>query len=461
MSTTAKTEIDKPFFYKKLVRLGLPITLSQLLTSLLAFIDTLMVSGLGDNAIAAVGIGASFFFLMFMINFGLISGLSIFFAQFWGTKDIESIHKTFIISIIVSFFVALTFFIMGHFFSDFIISLYNNSDDLVSTAYIQEYGVKYLKIASFSYFFTSFSFVIYMLMRSVEKVIFPQLVSIVMVLTNTILNYLLIHGNFGFPALGIEGAAIATLISSILAAVILVIFLLTTKQEVYRIKFSTYKTITRDFIKKLLKKALPVGLNETLWGLGMTMYLIAFSYTSVNALPSYIIANQIIGMFWVINTGVSSACAIMLGNKLGEGEIEIAKAWGKRFVFLSFGFGLILGIILFFTSSLIPNLFQNASLDVRNNATLILMAFSFYMPIKFTNAMHIVGTLRSGGDTVFAFLAEVVVLWGIGVPLAFILSIYTDLPLYIIVAIVNVEELIKFVLVNVRFFTFKWAKNLT
>ena len=172
MTATLQTEFDKPHFYKKVIRLGLPITLSQLFTSLLAFIDTVMVSGLGDNAVAAVGIGANFFFLMFMINFGLISGLSIFFAQFWGTKDIKSIHKTFIISVIASSIVAFVFFIMGHFFSDFIISLYNNSDDLVNTVFIKEFGAKYIKIASFSYFFTSFALVINMLMIVLKSMVF-------------------------------------------------------------------------------------------------------------------------------------------------------------------------------------------------------------------------------------------------------------------------------------------------
>lgn len=461
MDPIFQEETSRSFFYKKVIRLGLPITLSQLLTSLLAFIDTIMVSTLGDNAVASVGIGANFFFLMIMINFGLVSGLAIFFAQFWGTKDIKSIHKTFIISVFASSIIIAIFFIIGHFFGSTVMEFYLNSDEVANELLVKEMGVKYLRIASFGYFFTTMSFIINMLMRSVEKVIFPQIVSIIVVALNTFLNYVLINGAWGFPELGIEGAATATVISSIVGFLILVGFMITTKQDVYRINFKLYKEITKDFVSKLLKKATPVLLNETFWGLGMTMYIVAFGFISVDAIASYQIANQVMGMVWVVNAGVSSAAAIMLGNKLGEGKIEIAKNWGKRFVKLTFVFGVLLGIVMFFISPLIPQLFGDISSTVKDNVRLLLIVFSFYVPIKFSNALHIVGTLRSGGDTVFAFLMEVVALWSIGVPLAFILSIFTDLNIYWIVAIINVEEILKFFLVNYRFFTFKWAKNLT
>ena len=461
MNDVLELESSTKYFYKKVIQLGLPITLSQLLTSLLAFIDTLMVSNLGDNAVGAVSIGANFYFLSIMINFGLVSGLAIYFAQYWGNKDIKSIHKTFIVAFISSMMVTLVFFVFGHFFSDMIIGLYNNSDDPLNTPIIQDLGVKYIRIASFSYIMTAISFVVSMLMRSVEKVIFPQVVTALVVALNTLLNYLLINGNWGFPSMGIEGAATATVISSTIGAVIFISYLIFTKKEVLHIKISACKDITRDFVGMLLKKALPVAINEMFWGLGMTMYLIAFSYIGVEALTSYPVANQIMGFFWVLNAGISSAAAIMLGNKLGEGKFDIAKNWGNRFVKLSFFAGIILGAILFFTSPYIPYMFTNISQGAKESIAVILMIYSFYIPIKFTNALHIIGTLRSGGDTIFALFAEVGVLWTVGVPLAFILSLFTELPLPIIVAIVNLEEVVKFILVNKRFLTYKWARNLT
>jgi putative MATE family efflux protein len=452
---------EKRAFYKRVIHIGLPITLAQLLTSLLAFIDTIMVSSLGDNAISAVGIGANFYFLAFMINFGLISGLSIFFAQFWGNKNTKNVQKTFIVTIFASILLTTVFVVFGKFFPDFIVGLYNHIENPVNHQQVQEMGVNYIRIASIGYYFTAMSFVVIMLMRSMERVIFPQLVTFFTVILNTCLNYILINGAFGFPQMGIEGAATATVISSFTGMSILVLSVVFSKEEIFKIPLSLLKEIDLSFLKKLFSKALPVMFNETLWGLGMTSYLIAFTYINDNALATYHIANLIIGMFWVVNAGISSACAIMLGNKLGEEDIETAKLYGRRFVKLSFLFGVIMGVILFVLSPYIPLLFKDASSTVQHDATLILIVFAFYQPIKFTNAIHIIGTLRSGGDTKFALFAEVGALWGIGIPLAFILSIYTDLDIYVIVAIVNVEELIKFIFVNLRFRTYKWANNLT
>ena len=314
------------------------------MTSLLGVIDTKMVSGLGDVAVAAVGVSTNFAFLLIMISFGFLSGLSIFVAQYWGSKDIRSIHKIFVISIIIGIVISLVFFIAAFFFPEFIIGLYNNSGDEVNSVILNDFGVEYLRVAAFSYFTMTITFVIAMIMRSVERVIYPQIVAIFVVLLNTLLNYILIKGNFGFQAYGVQGAAIATLISSGLGTVLLILYLIKSKEEVFKIKFNTYKDISFQFIKKVSEKALPVAINEMMWGLGVSMYLIAFGFISTDSITSVHISNQIMGLFWVINAGISTACAIMLGNKLGEGKLELAKKWGQKFTKLSIGAGVVFEI---------------------------------------------------------------------------------------------------------------------
>jgi len=455
------TAQENQIFYRKAFKIGLPIALSQLMTSLLGVIDTFMVSSLGDTPLAAVAIGANFGFFLIMVMFGFLSGLGIFIAQYWGSKEIGNIHKVFIISVIIGSIFSSLFFVVVHFNPEFIISLYNNSEDVLTRTSIELYGVKYLTIVSFSYFTMTASFVIMMLMRSVERVLFPQLVSIMTVLLNTLLNYLLINGNHGFPQMGVEGAALATVISGATGTVILVSFMIFSKEDVYRIKWRRFKDISKDFIGKLAKKALPVALNETIWGLGMSAYLMAIGFISAEAIASVQISNQIMGLFWVANAGISTACAIMIGNKLGENNLELAKKWGKKFVKLSAIAGVIFGVILFISSGLISSMFTNVSEEVRLNLKIILMIFSFYVPVKFSNALQIIGTLRAGGDTKFALFAEITPLWLVGVPLAFILSIYSTLPVYVIVGIMNIEEVLKLILLINRFFSFKWVKNLT
>ncbi len=443
------------------MRIATPITLAQLLTSLLGIIDMFMVSNLGTLAVAAVGVSAQFTFLLIMIEFGFFSGLAIFIAQYWGSKEINNIHKVFIITITIGAVLSLLFFILAFFFPEFIISIFDHNSVESSSALFKEFGANYLKIAAFSYFSMTVISAIGMFMRSVEKVWYPQMVAIGTVITNTFLNYLLINGNWGFPEMGVKGAALATTISSTLGALLLISYLLYSKQDVFKVKFKEYKNITKDFISKLFKKSLPVALNETVWGLGMSFYLIAFAYIDKESISSIVISNHFMGLFWAFMVGLSSACAIMIGKKLGENNLDIAKHWGIKFTKISLISGILFGVALFLLSDTIASQFRHLPIEVRESISLILKVFSFYIPIKFVNVIQIVGTLRAGGDTLYSLLAEVGPLWLIGVPLAFILSIYSNLPLYVIVAIVNVEEIIKLVLLLWRFKSFKWVKNLT
>ena len=228
------------------------------MNSLLSVIDTFMVSDLGDFPLAAVAIGSNFGFFMIMVMFGFLSGLGIFIAQYWGSKEIEKIHRVFIFALIIGITISGVFFIVVHFFPQLIISLYNNGDNLMERQQIEFYGVKYLTIVSFAYITMSISFAIQMFMRSVQKVIFPQIISVLTVLINTGLNYLLIHGRFGFPEMGVEGAATATVISSSIGMTILILYMVFSKYEVFKIKFSEFRNITKEFVSMIAKKAAPV-----------------------------------------------------------------------------------------------------------------------------------------------------------------------------------------------------------
>ncbi len=378
--------------------------LAQLMTSLLAIIDMFMVSSLGNLAVEAVGVSANFAFLLIMIEFGFFSGLAIFIAQYWGSKEINNIHKVFIITLIIGAIISSLFFVFAFFFPEVLIGIFDHNELASTSDEFITFGRDYLKVASFSYFSMTISFAIGMLMRSVEKVGYPQFVAIGAVLLNTFLNFLLINGNLGFEAMGVRGAAIATATSSIIGTLFLIGYLVYSKEEVFRIKFKEYKNITKDFIRKLVKKALPVAINETIWGLGMSFYLIAYAFIGEESISSIVISNQFMGLFWSFNAGLSSACAIMIGKKLGENNLILAKEWGIKFTKLSVQAGIVFGVLLFMFSNTIADQFTHLPEEVRTSISLILKVFSFYIPIKFVNALQIVGTLRAGGDTLYSLL---------------------------------------------------------
>lgn len=453
------TKQKNKHFYSALIMIAVPIFFSQLLGSLLGIIDTFMVTELGDDALSAVGVGSQFLFLLNIVQFGLFSGFGIFIAQYYGSKAYDNISKVYFMMLSSGLLVALFFFGITQLYPSEIISLFNLSD--TPNENVIHLGVQYLSFIGFSFLTTTISFSISMLARNVQKVLFPSIFQGIGVLINTGLNYVLIGGRYGFPEMGVKGAAIATLISSSVVAVLSIAYLILSKERALKIHFSSIKRITFGFVRKLFKTALPVLLNETFWGLGMTVYLIAYGLIGDKAVGSVYLSNQINSLFWVATISMANASAVMLGNKLGENELETARDWERRFRKIGVIFGIGLGTLLFIFAPLIVPLFGQLSVEVKDMVIIILRIYAVYAPIKFLNAIIIVGTLRSGGDTKYALISEVIGLWGVGVPLAFILSYFSNWPIYMIIVFVNFEEIVKFILVYRRSASGKWIKNLT
>jgi len=446
-------------FYRLLFRLAIPIFFTQLLGSLLGIVDTFMVTSLGDDALAAVGIGSQFMMFLFMIQFGLSSGFGIYIAQYYGAKEYDNLSKTFLIAITSGIAIALVFLGISQLFPTSIIRLFNMNE--TPNQNVITLGTQYLLIASFSFVTSTTSFAISMLARSVQKVFIISIIQSSGVLINTVLNFILIHGKLGLPAMGVEGAALATLISSSFTMTVSILYLVFTKERALKIQLNQLFKITKEFTEKIFKTVIPVVFNETFWGLAMTMYLIAYGFIGDKEVGSIYLSNQINSLFWVATIAVANAAAAMLGKKLGENDLETAKDWELRFRKLGMVAGVLLGICLFFTAPFIVSLFTNLSTEVTSTVTTILRIYSIYAPIKFLNAIFVVGTLRAGGDTRYALVADLGALWIYGVPLAFVLSIFTSLPLYTIIIFVNVEEIIKFILLYTRVKRDKWINNLT
>jgi len=452
-------ETSNKHFYQTLIKIAIPIFFSQLMGSLLGIIDTFMVTELGDDALSAVGIGSQFLFLNNILQFGLFSGLSIFIAQFYGSKSYKDIYRVFWMMIFFGFVISSLFLGLVLWIPDPLIHLFNLSE--TPNQHVIDLGIEYLSIIGYTFITSMIAFAISMLARNVGKVLWPSIFQVFGVILNTFLNYGLINGYMGFPKLGVKGAALATLISSSVMAILAISYLYLSHEKALKVKLSALKGLTKSFIKKLIKTALPVLINEGFWGLGMTVYLIAYGFIGDKAVGSVYLSNQINNIFWVATIAIANAAAVMLGNKLGENKLETARLWEKKFRKLGFTLGIIIGILLFTLAPLIVPLFGNLTDEVTHMVVLILRVYAVYAPIKFLNAIAIVGTLRSGGDTKFALFAEVLGLWGVGVPLAFILSYFTKLDLYVIIIFVNFEEIMKFIITYKRTTSGKWINNLT
>lgn len=438
-------------FYNIMLGIAIPITVQNLISTSLNMVDTVMIGRIGENELASVGIANQIFFLFILMAFGINSGASIFIAQYWGKKDVQNIRKVLGLTLILGGVVSLFFSIAAFFTPDFILGLFTEDPKVV------EIGSKYLRIVSLSYIVTMVSFAYGFASRSVGQAKLPMYISAISLGINTLLNYLLIFGKLGFPMMGVEGAALATVISRVIEMSIL-LFVIYKNDETLAAKFSEMVAFSKPFIKKFFDTTLPVILNESFWSLGMVMYTAAYGRIGTGALAAIQIASTIQNIFLVINKGLANASAVMLGNQLGSNHKEKAIAYAFTFLFLGITVGLALGVIMYLCAPLTLYFFE-VSEGVYRDTIKIIIVMSIFMFIKIYNAIVIVGVLRSGGDTKFALILEIGSVWLIGVPLAFVGALLWKLPIYWVVFLVSLEEIVKAIVGLPRVLSTKWAKN--
>ncbi len=441
---------DKSFYYK-LITLGIPVIIQNLITSSLSMVDSVMVGKLGNEPVAAVGIANQYGLLVFLIYAAIHSGAGIYIAQFWGKKDYENIGKVVNIGAALGVGISILFSIVGIIFPAQIVAIFNTKPLVI------ELGSDFLRIFSFSFAFAAISFGVSVNLRSIGKTTMPMVISGFALGINTLLNFALIFGLWGFPAMGVKGSATATLISRIIE---MVIFLVVSGRyyDILRIRLKVLKTVTSDLFKRVTSTMVPVILNEICWGLGFAVYSVAYGRIGTEAFAAVQITNNITNLFLVAGFGMASASAVIMGHAIGAGEEHKARRYAWNFVSLCIYGGVVLGGALYFIAPSVANLFE-VTPDVIRTAILILNINAFIIPIRLTNIVAIVGILRGGGDAGFAFKAEAFTMWFIGVPLAFIGAFVLKLEVQWVVLLVMAEELAKIILSIIRLKSDKWIKN--
>ncbi|MFA9397385.1 MAG: MATE family efflux transporter [Clostridiaceae bacterium] len=446
-----KINLDKNF-YKKLFVIGIPIMIQNLISSSLNMVDTLMIGKLGDESIAAVGLSNQVFFLFTLILFGVFSGASIFTAQFYGKKDIKNIRRVLSVCLMSGIFVAIIFTFFVLVFPKEILGIFSKDLKVINL------GADYIFIVGFSYILTSISFAYSFSARSIGQAKIPMVVSGIALACNTILNYILIFGEFGFPELGVKGAAYATLISRIVE-IILILSIVYKLDLAIAARWKDLCDVSLEFILKIYKTAFPVIINESFWALGMTAYSRAYARMSTEAIASVQIGNSVQNLFLVFSMGLGNACAVMLGHEIGKGKEENAIAYSKKYYYVGFIISIILGVVLFFSANNIISYF-NVSDKVAKNSVYILKIISLFLWAKTFNMITIVGVLRSGGDTKFAMFTELGTIWLYGVPIVMLSALYFKFPIYIVILLANFEEVIKLFIGIPRVISKKWVNNI-
>lgn len=443
---------DKKFF-RAMFKLAIPIALQNLILSSLNLVDTIIIGGLGETAIASVGLANQYFFLLNLLLFGITSGSAIFTAQFWGKRDVPNIKKVLGLCILTGGTAALLFTIGGFMFPKQIISLFTR-DPAVITA-----GGQYLRIIAFSYIVTSITFTYSFILRSTGHVKVPMVVSVIALAINTFLNYSLVYGYFGLPEMGIKGSAIATVIARFIEVTLLLVISYKNRLPVAA-SFKEMFNISSEFVSRFFKVTVPVILNETMWSLGVTMYSVVYARMGTDVIASTNISGTVERIAWVIFLGFGNACAVMIGNKIGERKEKEAFLYAKRFMILIPVSAVVGGIIVYLSSGWILSAY-NVSHLVYYYAHRNLMVFSVFLWVKVFNYISIVGILRSGGDTKFCLFLDMGGVWLIGVPLVSLGGLVWNLPIYWVYVLVYMEEVFKFIVGIPRILSKKWINNLS
>lgn len=440
-------------FYSQMFKIALPITAQNLVLASLNLVDNIMIGGLGETAIAGVGLANQYYFLLNLLLFGVVSGSAIFTAQFWGSKDIKSIRKVLGICIITGGISAFLFSIGALFFPNEILGIFSKD------AAVIQLGTEYLSIVLFSYIITAVTFAYSFILRSIGNVKTPLIVSVIALGTNTVLNYLLIYGHLGLPEMGVAGAAVATVTARVLELAML-LWIVYSRKDVMAASIKEMTDLSAGFIKQFFKITVPVILNESMWALGVTMYAIAYARMGTEVIASTNITSTIERIVWVIFMGFGNAGAVMLGNEIGSGDNKKVFIYAKRFAIIGPAVAILSGIFVIMISPWILTPYK-VSPVVLNYARKNLIVFCLFLWSKVFNYINIVGILRSGGDTTFCLLLDACGVWLVGVPLVFLGGLVFHLPIYYVYALVQLEEIIKMIIGIPRLASKKWIKNLT
>ncbi|MFD3158528.1 MATE family efflux transporter [Haloimpatiens sp. FM7330] len=445
--------IKEKEFYKKMLTIAVPIAIQNLITTSLNMIDTVMIGKLGETQIAAVGLANQLFFIFMIFLFSVNSGAGIFIAQFWGKKDIKNIRRVLGIALILGGVCSLFFFLCGFLIPEKVLKIFSQNDKKVIIL-----GSQYLRIVSFSYLVNNISIAYGYGYRNIGQPKLPMIISGISIILNTFLNYIFIFGKLGFSPMGIEGAAIATLISRIFEC-FLIVYVIYSKNHILAAKIKEMLDISREIFNKYFRTSIHIIVDEGLWSLGITFCSIAYARIGTEAFAAFQISNTIQEIFMVVAIGIGNACAVMVGNNLGNKNFKKAEHYAKKFCIVGPILGLLIGSILFLISNFIVNIFS-VSHDVSIQAVRTLKVMSLFVWIRIYNTVMIIGILRSGGDTKFTLFLETGTIWLVGVPLAFIGAFYFKLPIYLVVMLVSLEEVIKAILGTPRLISKKWVCNI-
>lgn len=439
-------------FYKHVLALAVPLMVQQLVTSSLNLVDNLMIGQLGDAALGGVATSNRFFIIGLFSVMGVLTAAAVFIAQYFGAKDEDNMKEAFRFSILAALGISLLFFAFATFYPSTILRFFTDDVSILDT------GVRYMSIVGIAMIPQALSAAMASAMRAVGETKIPLYIGIFAVFSNAVLNYVLIFGHLGFPQLGIEGAAIAT-VSARLIELSLLLFVMKNKVFHFTTRLADLLVVSKRNIKKISLKALPLMGNELFWSFGMATLFKFYATRGKEVISGMSIAGTTSDLFFVLFAGMAVATTIVISQPLGANNLDEARKNGYYMLGFSTSLAVLFGMAMFATSFLTPQLY-NVSIESQNVAKTVLRIQSvmFWIYMSTTQGYFI---LRAGGDMKSTLLLDAGFMWLVNIPIVGLFTYYSGFSIYVLFIIGNSTDIIKLILSYRLIKKERWLNNLT
>ena len=447
-----KRSMDRREFRRKLTSLILPITFQQFMLAVVSASDALMVGVIGQDLLSAVSLASQITFVYNLFLMAMTIGTSMFAAQYWGKGDKDAVERILGIVLRSSMSVSFVFFFAATFLPGLLMRIFTTDPQLI------HYGVQYLQIVGLTYLLCGISQVYLCIMKNSGLASMSMLISSAAALLNIILNAVLIYGLFGAPRMEAGGAAAATAIAR--GVELLWVLAELTKKGRIKIRFAYIRRPDQGLRKDFWHYTLLVLGNELVWGGGFTMYSVIMGHLGTDAVAANSIANIAKNLIASLAGGIGNGGSIMVGNELGAGRLETAKAYGRKLCHIAVVSGILSGIFLLLLSPLVLEI-TDLSPQAEEYLRWMLAMCAVYMVGKYVNGTTIAGIFCAGGDSRFGFLCDAVTLWCFTVPVGLLAAFVFKWPVLAVYFIVNSDEIVKLPAVYRHYRKYKWLKDLT
>lgn len=440
-------------FYKSFAVLTLTLMLEQAVVLSVNLADNIMLGSYSETALSGVAAVNQIQFILQQLVFAVSNSIIILGSQYWGQKNTEPIKKIMSVAFFGAAVIVVLLFSLVSFSPKGVVGIFTNDGAIIAE------GAKYLMIIRFTYPFFAVTNVLLGGLRTVEKVSIALYTSVVSLIVNCTINFLLIKGNFGFPELGVRGAAIGTLTARILEFIIVSFYILK-KDKIIGWRVSEFKNISAELTKDFMKVCIPVLITGFLWGLNTALQTVILGHMSSNAIAAHSISSTVFLFLKVTSVGAASAASIIIGKAVGAGNMKALKEYVRTLQVLFIAIGICIASILFFIRNPFLSLY-NLSPETHSLAGVFMIIESTVLVFMSYQMCMNIGVIRGGGDTKFVMIMDFVAIWCVCVPLSLLAAFVFKLSPVAVLILLNCDQYLKCIPAAIYGNSYRWVKNLT